>query len=157
MSLFVKDAFKILVEAATDDLAADTAEQLENDQIISTYNDLDECGDTYSVTAEMVAVVKIGDEYFTEMNYLAPYMQDANIKSVVEAINNVAKANGLNEGDVGLLVDSQDSIDEMIEVAVAKGGKAKANTLAKLAKAENLFGKLKSSGVAVKKKKSNKK
>ena len=113
----------------------------------------DEVDEDVVYTAEMVSVIKVGDDYLTEMNTLYPYMKSNNITSVAEALNNVAAVNGLQEKAVGLLIESDDRTAEMIQEACKKGGKAKEKALDKIKKATKIPAKLKKEGFPVKKKK----
>ena len=104
-----------------------------------------------------VPVVNIQGEYFTEMNFLHPYMKSAKIKSIAEALNNVAEANGLPVGAVGLLIESGSNVSECINKAIESANpKKEKNVLDKIGKSIDISDKLKSKGINVKKKKKGK-
>lgn len=154
--MFIKDPYSLLVEAAENDLSINTATALTESQVNTIMESFDEVSEDVVYTAEMVSVVKIGDDYLTEMNALYPYMQTNGITSVAEALNNVAKVNGLQEKAVGLLIESDDKTNSMIEEACKKGPKAKEKALDKIKKATKIPAKLKKEGFPVKKKKAEK-
>ena len=152
--MFIKDPYSLLAEAAELDLSINTAAALTESQVNTIMESFDEVDEDVVYTAEMVSVIKVGDDYLTEMNTLYPYMKSNNITSVAEALNNVAAVNGLQEKAVGLLIESDDRTAEMIQEACKKGGKAKEKALDKIKKATKIPAKLKKEGFPVKKKKS---
>ena len=151
--MFIKDPYSLLAEAAELDLSINTAAALTESQVNTIMESFDEVDEDVVYTAEMVSVIKVGDDYLTEMNTLYPYMKSNNITSVAEALNNVAAVNGLQEKAVGLLIESDDRTAEMIQEACKKGGKAKEKALDKIKKATKIPAKLKKEGFPVKKKK----
>ena len=151
--MFIKDPYSLLAEAAELDLSINTAAALTESQVNTIMESFDEVDEDVVYTAEMVSVIKVGDDYLTEMNTLYPYMKSNNITSVAEALNNVAAVNGLQEKAVGLLIESDDRTAEMIQEACKKGGKAKEKALDKNKKATKIPAKLKKEGFPVKKKK----
>jgi hypothetical protein len=154
---YIKDTFSILAECAAIDLA-DTRSAVRESEIRAAYESLDEVPDNYIVCAEMVPVMQIGSEYYTEASFLAPYMRDNGIRGMMEALDNIAYANNLPAKSVGLLVESNCGISEMIEKACQKetcGSKEAA--LQKIGKATGLVKSLKDKGYPCKKKKSRKK
>ena len=151
--MFIKDPYSLLAEAAELDLSINTAAALTESQVNTIMESFDEVDEDVVYTAEMVSVIKVGDDYLTEMNTLYPYMKSNNITSVAEALNNVAAVNGLQEKAVGLLIESDDRTAEMIQEACKKGGKAKEKALDKIKKATKIPAKLKKEGFTVKKKK----
>ena len=152
--MFIKDPYSLLAEAASMDLSVNTSVALTESQVNTIMESFDEVSEDVVYTAEMVSVIKVGDDYLTEMNTLYPYMKSNNITSVAEALNNVAAVNGLQEKAVGLLIESDDRTAEMIQEACKKGGKAKEKALDKIKKATKIPAKLKKEGFPVKKKKS---
>lgn len=152
--MFIKDPYSLLAEAASMDLSANTSVALTESQVNTIMESFDEVNEDVVYTAEMVSVVQVGGDYLVEMNALYPYMQSNNITSVAEALNNVAKVNGLQEKSVGLLIESDDKTKSLIEAANKKGGKAKEKALDKIKKATKIPAKLKKEGFPVKKKKS---
>lgn len=156
--MFTNSQFNILAEAASMDLAADTRTTLSEADIKATMESFEEISEDIKVTAEMVKVIAVNNEFFTEANDIVPFMKSNNIKSMAEALNIVAEANGLNEREVGLLIESDDYINAMLEKADAKvektgDKKAKTAVLNKIKKATELPKKLKDQGFPVKKKK----
>ena len=152
--MFIKDPYSLLAEAASMDLSVNTSVALTESQVNTIMESFDEVSEDVVYTAEMVSVVQVGGDYLVEMNALYPYMQSNNITSVAEALNNVAKVNGLQEKSVGLLIESDDKTKSLIEAANKKCGKAKEKALDKIKKATKIPAKLKKEGFPVKKKKS---
>ena len=151
--MFIRDTYGLLAEAAAMDLEANTSAALTESQINNVMESIEEVSEDIVYTAEMVSVIKVGDDYLTEMNALYPYMTSNGITSVAEALNNVAQVNGLQEKAVGLLIESDDQVKSMINKAAKKGSKAKERALDKVKKATKLPEKLKKEGFPVKKKK----
>ena len=151
--MFIRDTYSLLAEAAAMDLETNTSSALTESQIDSIMESIEEVSEDIVYTAEMVSVIKVGDDYLTEMNALYPYMTSNGITSVAEALNNVAKVNGLQEKAVGLLIESDKQVKDMINKAAEKGSKAKEKALDKVKKATKLPEKLKKQGFPVKKKK----
>ena len=152
---YIKDSFSILAECAAVDLP-DTQRIVKESEVKTGYNDIEEAASEYTVTAQMVPVVQIGEEYYTEAQLLAPFMRDAGIRSIGEALDAVAEANKLESKSIGLLVESECAVTGMIEKACAKGVKAKDAVMDKIGKATDLVKDLKSKGFNVKRKKNNK-
>ena len=152
--MFIKDPYSLLAEAASMDLSVNTSVALTESQVNTIMESFDEVSEDVVYTAEMVSVVQVGGDYLVEMNALYPYMQSNKITSVAEALNNVAKVNGLQEKSVGLLIESDDKTKSLIEAANKKCGKAKEKALDKIKKATKIPAKLKKEGFPVKKKKS---
>ena len=151
--MFIRDTYSLLAEAAAMDLETNTSSALTESQIDSIMESIEEVSEDIVYTAEMVSVIKVGDDYLTEMNALYPYMTSNGITSVAEALNNVARINGLQEKAVGLLIESDKQVKDMINKAAEKGSKAKEKALDKVKKATKLPEKLKKQGFPVKKKK----
>ncbi len=148
---YIKDTFSILAECAAIDLP-DTQRVVRESEVKTGYTDIEEAAGNYTITAEMVPVVQIENEYFTEAQLLAPFMRDAGIKSMAEALTAVAEANNLPEKSVGLLIESGCSVNSVIEKACAKGNKAKDAVMDKISKATDLAKDLKYKGFPVKRK-----
>ena len=151
-----KDSLTLLAEAADFDIANSAETAINESSILSTYEDIDEINEEVSYPAEMVPVVGIDGEAFTEMQYLAPFMTNNDITSVEEALDILAEVNNLPAKGVGLLVESQECVTDKINEALGKSKKAHKNILDKIARGEKLTGKLKKDGYKVKKKKSSK-
>lgn len=155
---FIKDSLSLLIEASAMDLKNDTSTIVRESAVRSGYNKIESVYSDVVYTPEMVTIVNVDGEYFTEMNFLHPYMKTNNIKSITEALNNIATANGLLEGSVGLLIESDEEVNDTIDKAIESGNvNKKENVFTKIGKAINLTNKLKDSGIKVKKKKNKKK
>jgi hypothetical protein len=149
---YIKDSFSILAECAAIDLP-DTQRVVRESEIKEGYNDIEEAAGEYNITAEMVPVVKIGEEYYTEAQLLAPFMRDSGIRSMAEALDAVAEANKLEPKSVGLLIESECAVTGMIEKACKKeSSKIKDAVMDKVNKATNLAKDLKKKGFKVKRK-----
>lgn len=148
---YIKDSFSILAECAAMDLP-DTKRVVRESEVRSDYGDIEEAAGNYNITAEMVPVVQIDEEYFTEAQLLAPFMRDSGIRNMAEALDAVAEANNLEPKSVGLLVESECAVTGMIEKACAKGTKAKDAVMDKIGKATDLVKGLKDKGFKVKRK-----
>lgn len=154
---FIKDPISLLIESSELDIKSDTKSVVRESAVRSSYANIESVSESVVYTPEMVTVVNIGNEYYTEMNLLHPYMKTNEITSIAEALNNVAAANGLSEGAIGLLIESDDNVNECIDKALESGKpKKKDGILNKISKAVDLSDKLKKSGIKVKKKKSKK-
>ena len=148
---YIKDSFSILAECAAIDLP-DTQRIVRESEVRSDYENIEEAEGAYTVRAEMVPVVKIGENYYTEAQFMAPFMRDTNIRSMAEALDAIAEANNLPEKSVGLLIESECAVSAMIEKACQKGTKAKDTLMDKIGKASDLAKDLKSKGFPVKRK-----
>lgn len=158
---YIKDSLSILAECATIDLA-NTRRAVNESQIRTEYSKIEEASEVYKASPEMVPIVNIEDEYYTEAQFIAPFMRDYNVKSIAEALDILAAANNLPEKSVGLLIESECAINEMINKAAKKeketgNSKAKDAVMQKIDKAENLAKSLKDKGFPVKRKKSENK
>lgn len=150
---FVKNAMDLLIESAEADLKTDTKSVVRESTIRSGYSSISEASEPIIYGPEVVPVIQIDDGYYTEMNFLYPFMNTNGIKSIAEALNYVAEANNLSEGDIGLLIESEGDVNECINKALESGNaKKKDNVLTKIGKAVDLTGKLKGKGIKVKKK-----
>lgn len=153
---FVKDSLSLLIEASASDLNYSTTKVMKESTVRSGYASIEEVSESVVYGPEIVPVVQIGNEFFTEMNFLHPFMKTNRINSIAEALNMVARANGLREGAIGLLIESEKGVDECIGKALESGGnKKKDGVLDKIGKAVDLSGKLKKKGIKVKKKKAD--
>lgn len=152
--MFFSDNVSLLAECAANDLSANTEMAVSESQVISAYSTIEEASEEISYGPEMVPVIKVGNDFLTEMQFLAPYIQNNGITSVAEALDNIAEANNLPEKSVGLLVESQGCVCDMIDQAIAKSTGAGKKMVEKVKKGESLIEKLKNKGYKVKKKKS---
>ncbi len=148
---YIKDSFSILAECAAIDLP-DTQRVVRESEVREGYNDIEEAAGEYRITAEMVPVVQIENEFYTEAQLLAPFMRDAGIRSIAEALDAIAEANKLEPKSVGLLIESECSVTGAIKKACDKGNKAKDTIMDKIGKATDLAKDLKSKGFSVKRK-----
>lgn len=149
---YIKDSFSILAECAAIDLP-DTQRVVRESEVREGYNDIEEAAGNYAISAEMVPVVQIENEFYTEAQLLAPFMRDAGIKSIAEALDAVAEANKLEPKAVGLLIESECAVSSMIEKACKKeSSKIKDAVMDKVNKATDLAKDLKSKGFKVKRK-----
>ena len=149
---YIKDSFSILAECAAIDLP-DTRRVVRESEVRSDYENIEEATSVYKATAEMVPVVQIGNEFFTEAQFMAPFMRDAEIRSMAEALDLVAEANGLDAKSVGLLIESNCAVSSMIEKACQKeSSKIKDGVMNKIDKATSLAKDLKAKGYPVKRK-----
>lgn len=153
--MFIKDPITLLAECAVSDLDSSTELAVEESTILKKYNSIEEASREIKYDASIVPVVSIDGGYFTEMNWLSPYMSSNGIKSITEALDNVAMANNLPVHAVGVLIESSDSVAGIISRAITGAKRSKA--LGKVSKSESLAEKLKKAGFPIKRKKSNKK
>jgi hypothetical protein len=153
--MFIKDPLTLLAECATSDLVSSTELSVEEASIINRYNSIEEASRIIRYDADVVPVVNIDGQYYTEMNWLSAYMNSNEIKSITEALDNVAESNKLPAHSVGLLIESSDGVAAIINKAITGAKKNKA--LGKVAKSETLAEKLKKNGYPIKRKKSSKK
>lgn len=154
---YIKDSFSILAECAAIDLP-DTGRIVRESEVRSDYEDIEEASIDCVVCAEMVPVIQIENGYYTEAQLLAPFMRDAGIRSMTEALDCIAEANGLPAKSVGLLMESEYTVTSMIEKACQKGSnKIKDAVMDKVNKATGLAKDLKSKGYPVKRKKNKNK
>ena len=154
---FVKDSLSLLIEAANNDLNANTRETINESAIRASYSHIEEAEYEFTYGAEMVPVIKMNDKYYTEMNFLHPFMKSNNIKTITEALDEVARANRLPVKSVGLLIEAENTVDANIAKAIESGNcKKKESALAKVSKAIGIADKLKKNGYDVKKKKPTK-
>lgn len=154
---FVKDPLSLLVEASSIDMKRSSRSILNESTIRSNYDRIEEASSAVYYGPQIVPVVEIDGKYYTEMNFLYPYMKSAKISSIEEALNNVAIANNLEERSVGLLIESGDNVTKCINKAIESADpKKEKSVLDRVGKAINISDKLKSKGIDVKKKKSTK-
>lgn len=153
---YIKNTFSILAECAATDLP-DTERVLRESEIRSAYNSIQEAEEEYYASANMVPVVKIADNYYTEAQFMAPFMRDAGIKSISEALNAIAEANGLPAKGVGLLIESECAVSNLIEKCCQKecGGEMKDRVFDRVGNAIDLAECLQNEGYAVRRKKAS--
>lgn len=155
----IDNPFTLLVEAAQTDIVANTEGAITESTILNRFASIKECTKSIIVQAEAVPVFNIDECYVVEMNSIAGYMRSNKIKSIEEALDSVCEANHLEPYSVGLLVESDDYIQSMLEKANAKckkdgNKKAKNAVLDKIKKSTDIADKLDKDGYPVLKKKS---
>lgn len=152
---FVKDPLSLLIEASDIDLKRNTKVAVRESTVRSSYENIEEAAEPVYYGPDVVPVIKIGNEFFTEMNFLHPYMKSEGITSIAEALNNVSETNGLGKGSVGLLIESDGCVSDCINKAIESCNPKKENSiLNKVDKAVGVAKALKDKGINVKKKKS---
>lgn len=72
---FVKDSLSLLIEASEADLRRNTRRAISESVVRSGYDRIEEAAEPVYYGPEIVPVVNIQGEYFTEMNFLHPYMK----------------------------------------------------------------------------------
>jgi hypothetical protein len=155
---FVKDSLSLLIEASGSDLKRNTKSIVRESAVRSNYHDIEEASSPVIYGANMIPVMNIDGKYYTEMNFLYPYMKTNGIKSIAEALNDVAMANNLDDNSVGLLIESEDEVTGKLDDALECGDQCKAESVMnKINKAIDLTKNLKDKGINVIKKASNKK
>ena len=153
----IKSNIQLLAEAAAADLQINTQAVVELDAIKESYNSIP-TAEGYCVTeASDVIVNKIGNGYYVEMVNLSPFMLDSGITTIAKALNLVAEANGLPAKSVGLVIDSQESVNGMLANSDARAKstgntKIRENAVAKIQKNIAIANKLISEGYKVVKK-----
>lgn len=161
------DAFKILkIVTECEDCSCENEDDLENNadiadveaDLLDAYADVEELGDEEDIeyTEEMVHVfARPSGSYIVESDLLGKYMESNGIKSVKEAISNIAEFNKIDADSITLLVESSDYVSELIEEAKSmKDSKKVINQGTSTAK---FLKDVKTEGIKVAKKKSKKK
>lgn len=154
----IKSNLQLLAEAAAADTSLDIAKSAKLDTVKETYSVIDESDEMMVTEAADVIVTKTRKgEYYTEMVNIAPFMTDAGITSIAKALDMVAEANGLPEKSVGLVVESQSSVNATLDAAQAKSARTNnkkilENAINKVNKNNAIISKLLSEGFKVKKK-----
>lgn len=154
----IKSNIGILAEAASNDLKLNTASKVKVDTVKEAYNAIPTMKEASVTEASDVIVTATKDnEYYVEMVNLAPFMLDSGINSIAKALDMVAEANELEPKSVGLVVESQASVDAMLENASARAKdtgnyKIMENAVSKVNKNNLLIRKLMSEGYKVAKK-----
>jgi len=152
--MFFKDSTTLLAEVAASDLDMEVSTSINEAHVLNIYEQIEELEEEVHYAPEFVPVINIKGEFYTEMQYLAPYMQNNGITSIEAALVSVAEANKLDPHAVGLVIESQDSVSAKIAEACKKSKKAGSNMMAKIGKIEDISKKLSDKGFKIKKKKS---
>jgi hypothetical protein len=143
----------LLIESADIDLKNSMDMVVRESTVLSTYASLESVSSPVVYTAEMVPVVCVDEEYYTEMSFLHPYMESNGIRNIADALDNVAYVNGLSENAVGLLIESDQYVTDAINEAIDSGSeKKKKKAISKVNKSNKIVDKLKNAGIKVKKK-----
>ena len=138
-----------------DDLEITDVESELNDEYDD--DDVDELDDDEDIeyTEEMVHVFgRKNGQYLVEADLLAKYMVSSNIKSVKEAIGNIAKCNSIDASKIGLLIESSDYVSNLIsEAKCMKTDKSKKKLLEEGSSTAKFLKNVKTEGIKVVKKK----
>ena len=113
----IKNNLSLLAEAASTDMKMNTAANVKLDTVKEAYAAIPTISEPAVTEAADVIVNGTKDGYFVEMVNLAPFMMDAGIKDIGKALNLVAEANGLESKSVGLVVESQSSVEKILASA----------------------------------------
>lgn len=113
----IKSNIRLLSEMAESDVKVGSKIRSERASIVSEYANIPESEDFICTEASDVVVHQTEDGFYVEMVNLAPFMMDAGLKKIGEALDLVAEANGINHREVGLVVDSHYSVGKMLESA----------------------------------------
>lgn len=120
----VKSNIRLLSEMAESDVKIGTQVRSERETIVREYADIPELEDEVCTEASDVIVHDTSDGYYVEMVNLAPFMMDAGLKKIGEALDLVAEANGLDHREIGLIVDSHVSVGKMLESAEQRANRS---------------------------------
>ena len=99
-------------------------------------------------TQEMVNVVEDNEEYYVEMSDVSKYMISQQVKTVKEALANIAECNSIEASKITVVVESEEYFNAFLEAA--KKDKKKEKELKGVAK---LLAKMKKDKIKVVKKK----
>ena len=114
----IKSNIQLLSEAAAIDNELKTDANYTLDTVKEAYSVIPEVPEAIVTEAADVVVTQLSNgDYYCEMVNLAPFMIDAGITNVAEALDLVASAYNLPEKSVGLVIESQERIDSMLEAA----------------------------------------
>jgi len=114
----IKTNIQLLSEAAAIDNELKTDANYTLDTVKEAYKVIPEVPEAIVTEAADVVVTQLSNgDYYCEMVNLAPFMIDAGINNIAEALDLVASAYNLPEKSVGLVIESQERIDSMLEAA----------------------------------------
>ena len=140
-----------------DDLEITDIESELNDEYDD--DDVEELDDDEDIeyTEEMVHVFgRKNGQYLVEADLLAKYMTSSHIKSVKEAIDNIARCNNIDASKVGLLIESSEYVSDLIaEAKSMKNDKARKKLLNEGSSTAEFLKNIKTEGIKVVKKKSS--
>lgn len=153
----IKSNLQLLSEAAALDMKINTSNDANLDTVREAYNAIPTIKEPAVTEATDVIVNDTASGYYVEMVNLAPFMMDSGIKSVSRALDMVAEANNLPAKSVGLVVESQTSVDTTLRAAKSRSdrtgnNKFVENAISKVNKNNVLIHKLLSEGYKVAKK-----
>ena len=133
----IKSNLLLLAEAATADMKIHTKNTYALDSVREAYAKIPESPEMVVTEAADVVITETAEnEFFVEMSNLAPFMMDSGITNIAEALDMVAAANGLEPKALGLCIESQVSVDAMLEAAKKKSEATKSDKPLKSAMAK---------------------
>lgn len=155
----IKNTFELISEAAKSEdseyLDADL-DDIESD-LDDVYDDIEELDDEEYLNYDEACVPILQqseDRYLLEMDVLAKYMKSNEIVDFAEAISNLCEYNNIAVEDTYVVVESADSIYELLDEAKRTKNSKKAKALA--GSTAEILGLMKTKGIKVVKKKSKK-
>lgn len=158
-----KDPYKILCESSKcecdeedlEDLALDDAEE----ELTGEMDPVDAVDDDIVYGEAMIPVIRIGDDYVVESDMLAKYIDSHPDVEISEALNRIAthESNMLTAGSIGILIESDDYTDHLIQEAkAAKRTNSSKKKIKKIKDTASFLKDIKNKGIKVFKKKSKK-
>lgn len=150
MGILLSNPLEIMAEAAK-------AESFETNNVLtdsiaselkSAFSGIEHCPIEINYTQEMVNVIEDNEEYYVEMSDVSKYMVSQQVKTVKEALNNIAECNSIEVSKITVVVESEDYFNAFLEAA--KKDKKKEKELTGVAK---LLKKMKKEKIKVVKKK----
>lgn len=149
MGILFKNLTEFLAESCETEV--NEIEDFEGDEILNELEDLEELDDEICYNAEMVNVIcqetSYGSRYLVEYDNLFKLMETYNIDEV-QALKMVCEHNLISIADTYLVIESVDSVKEMInEAKCAKSGLGKAKKSKKLAECSKAIKNLKNKGI----------
>ena len=150
MAVLLGSPLELMAEAAK-------AETFETDNVVTNaisselkaaFAGIESCPIDINYTQEMVNVVEDDEEYYVEMSDVSKYMVSQQVRTVKEALNNIAECNSIDVSKMVIVVENEDYFNAFLEAA--KKDKKKEKELKGVAK---LLNKLKKEKIKVVKKK----
>ena len=111
--MFIRNPYDLLLEAAGDDLTANTEGCITENAIHESLNSIEEVDEDIVIAPNMVPVIRVSESYLVEMQAIASFMKSNGITSTEKALDAVAEANNLMPKEVGLLIESDDYVDNI--------------------------------------------
>lgn len=137
MAILLGSPLEIMAEAAK-------AETFETDNVItnaisselkSAFGKIDTCPIDINFFKEMVNVIEDEGEYYVEMSDVSKYMVSQQVKTVKEALNDIAECNNIDVAKMTVVVESEEYFNAFLEAAKKDKKKEKElNGVAKLLK-----------------------